>query len=740
MKLNRSFSKRMSVAFCSLFTVLLALPAAARVTTPVAMSINAMDEIKPNSPATVIVVLEALQDVPAAYMKLAVPESSWVLNEGSPYWSGTMRAGEVVKLTLTLVPKVANPEPVRGSVEAPGWEPTQSMLTRAPLKPEPEQGPSASKGSRPAERSATANVIATGQCFYTENEPVGLRFAKVELRDDDSGEFKADDFCGSGMTNVNGYFQISGSCGDPFRDLPDYFATIVMNNNTLEIKPNDFFAGTYTWRRGYKENFPGGNLDFGSLDLGSATHTGRNVLHIHNLIMQAWEYMAGLGEGVPKVLVEYPAASLAYIPGTWPLVSRIYIPQDFEDGQVLEMFANHVWYSIVRTSADSGTIQSWARFHSAAMLQAFGRPLGSYNVETHQDNYGNDLAPNILWDLFDSGDDDQHGEGAGARDAVSIPFNVLWDVVRHPLSYSGQYGFETFLQHLWQKQPALKNLVIEVCREHHRMYPLPDLLVSAPAVSQTAVTPGGQLTLTPSTVSNITPGTTWGRPFTVRYRLSGPTLVTLVDFGVSPVYSSGNSTIQALYGTPQITVPESTPEGTYYLETCADVTGQVPEENENNNCAKTASPITVRYLRYPVTLQTVNGRYLTAVGGGGLIDDVIHSDATAVGDWERFTLVQLATGQCAVRTVNGRYLTAMGGGGRIYDVIHSDATAINAWEKFALSPLGGGKYGVQTLNGNYLTAVGGGGRLDDVIHSDATAIGSWETFTIGGLPSGACQK
>ena len=37
-------------------------------------------------------------------------------------------------------------------------------------------------------------------------------------------------------------------------------------------------------------------------------------------------------------------------------------------------------------------------------------------------------------------------------------------------------------------------------------------------------------------------------------------------------------------------------------------------------------------------IQTVNGHYLTAVGGGGRTTDTIHSDATRVGSWEKFTV------------------------------------------------------------------------------------------------------
>ncbi len=81
--------------------------------------------------------------------------------------------------------------------------------------------------------------------------------------------------------------------------------------------------------------------------------------------------------------------------------------------------------------------------------------------------------------------------------------------------------------------------------------------------------------------------------------------------------------------------------------------------------------------------------------------------------------------------MNGHYLTAVGGGGRVIDAIHSDATKLLDWEKFTLWSLGGGWYSITTTNGHYLTAVGGGGRTTDVIHTDATAVGSWEKFKVG---------
>lgn len=132
------------------------------------------------------------------------------------------------------------------------------------------------------------------------------------------------------------------------------------------------------------------------------------------------------------------------------------------------------------------------------------------------------------------------------------------------------------------------------------------------------------------------------------------------------------------------------------------------------------------------TIQTVKGRYLTAVGGGNRTSDVLHTDAVRASTWEKFKLIDSGDGTSpinyGIQTMDGHFLTAVGGGGRITDVIHSNAVRLQAWERFQLYSLGGGQYAIRTNNGHFLTATGGGGQIVDAIHSDATRIDSWEKF------------
>jgi hypothetical protein len=134
------------------------------------------------------------------------------------------------------------------------------------------------------------------------------------------------------------------------------------------------------------------------------------------------------------------------------------------------------------------------------------------------------------------------------------------------------------------------------------------------------------------------------------------------------------------------------------------------------------------------SLQSFDGHYLTAVGGGGRVTDVIHSDANVARAWEKFRFVEVrAPGmplRYAIQTMTGNYFTIVGGGGRVTDVIHSNATRIGAWEIVRLVSLGHSIYAIQTATGNFLTAQDSGGRVTDVIHSNATRIGTWERFRL----------
>ena len=135
-------------------------------------------------------------------------------------------------------------------------------------------------------------------------------------------------------------------------------------------------------------------------------------------------------------------------------------------------------------------------------------------------------------------------------------------------------------------------------------------------------------------------------------------------------------------------------------------------------------------------LQThLKGRYVTAVGGGGRTDDVIHTNVGGPPRAEEsFTLwVDSATRQYyALQTVNDYFITAYNAGGLATNAIDSTATSINSWAMFKLLPQSPfPAYAIQTLRGFFLTAVGGGGHdSGDTIHTDGVVAAEWERFNI----------
>jgi hypothetical protein len=105
--------------------------------------------------------------------------------------------------------------------------------------------------------------------------------------------------------------------------------------------------------------------------------------------------------------------------------------------------------------------------------------------------------------------------------------------------------------------------------------------------------------------------------------------------------------------------------------------------------ASTGQTTAPAVIAWPVcTIQSYDGHYLSAIGGGGRTTDVIETNRTVLQEWEKFTLVPVATqgrtGWYAIQTFDGHYLTAVnsGGIGSAFDALHSNATQIQAWEEF----------------------------------------------------------
>jgi hypothetical protein len=136
--------------------------------------------------------------------------------------------------------------------------------------------------------------------------------------------------------------------------------------------------------------------------------------------------------------------------------------------------------------------------------------------------------------------------------------------------------------------------------------------------------------------------------------------------------------------------------------------------------------------------RTKKGFYLTAVTGGGRSDaPTIITQATTGGPWEKFRIVvadpSINAFDKSFQTATGNYVTAVNGGGMTSDALHTDATQIRGWEQFRMNDLsllnsGATYYELYTIGKRDVTAVGAGGQFEDAIHTDATNVGTWEEF------------
>ncbi len=120
---------------------------------------------------------------------------------------------------------------------------------------------------------------------------------------------------------------------------------------------------------------------------------------------------------------------------------------------------------------------------------------------------------------------------------------------------------------------------------------MPDLVTSSVSNPPAAAAAGSTFTVTESVINSsaIAVGTS-----TNRYYLSTDAVLDAADIlmtGTRLILSLGANETSA--GSRIVTIPSSTPEGTYRLLACADDTHAIEESSETNNCLASAGTMTI---------------------------------------------------------------------------------------------------------------------------------------------------
>lgn len=138
------------------------------------------------------------------------------------------------------------------------------------------------------------------------------------------------------------------------------------------------------------------------------------------------------------------------------------------------------------------------------------------------------------------------------------------------------------------------------------------------------------------------------------------------------------------------------------------------------------------YSGYTVSAELGAAPYTGAYAG------LLRARATAVGPWERFSMVCTGSGQFAIKAYNGRYVSAELGYSTSdwrYGMLRARATAIGPWEKFTYD-------GSDWTYPGYLKSVGNGRYVSSefgysgsdwrfgMLRARSTARGAWEWMNL----------
>jgi hypothetical protein len=642
--LNQTFQ---SAAIAALFVS----PMLASVGGPVSVTLDSKDKLQAGQPVNVTMTVRAAAAV--THVTLGVESAAgWQLLDGLTNWAGSLSEKQSLELKFSAVPLSEQPGPLTVRYKVQGFGEEGASLDPARLggktpervksleriegeqefieaKYEPGEELAQKVVSKKGDRQI--RVAASGRFRYRDNNDVfqPVRRAKVEiwniasstgLSDPDLFDSK----CGEGSTDTDGNFNIEVDCGDGFSG-PDLAARIVLDNSKITVRPEIGFA--YSFQSGFIRNVNTNTLNFGNITIGS----NRGAFNIHNLITRAERFMKSKGENMDKVTALWPMEIRVSNYSSFFREIRVDSGAEFNAATIFHEYGHHVLSTKAESPSpdydngicdpggdpghcidrpEKGVVswtEGWPTFLAAALFaqhqaeDGFGGNLVA-NVETRfttgdEDEGKEDRIEGVitalLWDLIDSTNDDQFEEGAGRRDRVDLSFSIIWDVIKNfDPSSDIFHNHPTSIHELWSGLKAMRpndiNLISEAYREHGILKDQPDLQVTATGALPNSVNRGSSFSLS-NTVRNLGNDPA-NSGFTVR------AVMTHIGLGTT---SSATRTVGANLsvngtntGNITLNVPANAAMGSWSVQVCADVNGNVPESDETNNC-RPAGMVTV---------------------------------------------------------------------------------------------------------------------------------------------------
>jgi hypothetical protein len=128
---------------------------------------------------------------------------------------------------------------------------------------------------------------------------------------------------------------------------------------------------------------------------------------------------------------------------------------------------------------------------------------------------------------------------------------------------------------------------------------------------------------------------------------------------------------------------------------------------------------------------------ISARDGGHHSIDALVTDATAIGENERFFFERTPPGWTVMKTANNYYVSASHGGGvggnqDDTQTFQTERTALADDAVFAVTGpnISNGTTLIATFNHHFVTALGGGGKSTRAFHTDAVKASTWEQFYV----------
>jgi hypothetical protein len=231
---------------------------------------------------------------------------------------GTMVGHLTIDLSAEAYQHTLGPGPLEKIPDASAPPPPAALRAKPmPVPPLPAEmlqatvtstGAITSNASGPATATQARSIRVHGRFGYVRSDNLFVGGDAVAVRGYHKKDW-GDSQLFAVATDAFGYFDVTFFWNSNSEN-PDLYLIFELNNSKVHVKGTDLLSSTYSWQTSVTYDYPGSDLDYGTV--APPSDRDRKAVHIHTDFVRGWRWFFNHGYDCQTVAGRFPDASWSF--------------------------------------------------------------------------------------------------------------------------------------------------------------------------------------------------------------------------------------------------------------------------------------------------------------------------------------------------------------------------------------------------------------------------------------------